>query len=262
MNATLPLADTHVHLLAGLDDGPRDEDEALALCRQLVAEGVRTATALAHQNAMFPDNSPTKIAEATTQLVKLLAEKNIPLTVCPTGEVVLSDDLVSRWTNNELQSVGGAKKYLLVEMPHRAFLDPRPAATALRKLGVRMIVAHAERYEPMLFDPGFTAECIASGCLVQVTTDAFTMASERESAALREWGTRGMIHLLGSDGHRIDYRRPQWRDGYRIFQRMVGAPTAEKVGSIWGSAVLQGLNVNPPAPKPRQKSWFNRMFGF
>ena len=41
---------------------------------------------------------------------------------------------------------------------------------------------------------------------------------------------------------------------------MVGAQAAEKVGSIWGSAVLQGLNVNPPAPKPRQKSWFNRMF--
>ncbi len=262
MNATLPLADTHVHLLAGLDDGPRDTDEALALCRQLVAEGVRTATALAHQNAMFPDNTPAKITEATAHLVNLLKEKNIPLAVYPTGEVVLSDDLVARWLNNELQSVGGAKKYLLVEMPHGAFLDPRPAATALRKLGVRMIVAHAERYEQMLLDPNYTSECIAAGCLIQVTTEAFSMASDRESAALKEWATRGMIHLLGSDGHRIDFRRPQWRDGFRLFQRMVGAPAAEKVGSIWGSAVLQGLNVNPPAPKPRQKSWLNRMFGF
>jgi protein-tyrosine phosphatase len=261
MPESMPLADTHVHLLAGLDDGPRDTDEALALCRQLVAEGVRTATALAHQNDMFPDNTPQKITEATAALVKLLAERKIPLGVCPTGEVVLSDNLVTRWTNGELQSVGGAKKYLLVEMPHRAFLDPRPAATALRQLGVRMIVAHAERYEPMLHDPGFTEQCIAAGCLIQVTTDAFTMASDRELAALREWGTRGMIHLLGSDGHRIDYRRPQWKDGFRIFQRLVGAPAAEKVASIWGSAVLQGLNVNPPAPKPKQKTWFGKMFG-
>jgi protein-tyrosine phosphatase len=261
MPEQLPLADTHVHLLAGLDDGPRDDDEALALCRQLVAEGVRTATALAHQNATFPDNSPEKITAATTRLVAMLAEKKIPLNVCPSGEVVLSDDLVTRWTNNELQSIGGTKKYLLVEMPHRVFLDPRPAATALRKLGVRMIVAHAERYEQMLLDPGFTEQCISAGCLIQVTTDAFLMANDREAAALREWGTRGMIHLLGSDGHRIDFRRPQWKDGFRIFQRMVGAPTAEKVASIWGSAVLQGLNVNPPAPKLRQKSWFGKMFG-
>ena len=31
----LPLADTHVHLLAGLDGGPRSDDEAVALCDAL-----------------------------------------------------------------------------------------------------------------------------------------------------------------------------------------------------------------------------------
>ena len=51
-----PLADTHVHLLAGRDDGPRTMDEAVAMCRMLVAEGVRHATALAHQNDDYPEN--------------------------------------------------------------------------------------------------------------------------------------------------------------------------------------------------------------
>ena len=38
-----PLADTHVHLLAGLDDGPPTEDEAVAMCRMLVSEGATLA---------------------------------------------------------------------------------------------------------------------------------------------------------------------------------------------------------------------------
>ena len=36
---------------------------------------------------------------------------------------------------------------------------------------------------------------------------------------------------------------------------------AERVAGIWGTAVLQGLPVNPPAPKPPTSSWFGRLFG-
>src|SRR5207253_10125208 len=57
----VPLADTHVHLLAGLDDGPPTEDVAVAMCRMLVAEGARHATALAHQNPNWPDSSPQRL---------------------------------------------------------------------------------------------------------------------------------------------------------------------------------------------------------
>ena len=257
----LPLADTHVHLLAGLDDGPRTDDEALAICKQLAADNVRSATALAHQNPSYPDNTPERIQTAAKELAARLLEKKIPLSVVPTGEVVLSDDLVARYQDRRLQSVGGAGKYLLVEMPHRVFLDPRPAALKLKQLGVRMIVAHAERYEPMLHDPQFTIDCIASGCLIQVTAEAFSDFDERDSLALREWAERGMIHLLGTDAHRLDFRPPRMREGYRALQRWIGPAAAERIGSIWGGAVLQGLNVNPPPPKPRQKSWLNRLFG-
>jgi protein-tyrosine phosphatase len=55
-----PLADTHVHLLAGLDDGPRDPAEAAAMCRALAAEGVRYASALAHQNESWRRSRPGK----------------------------------------------------------------------------------------------------------------------------------------------------------------------------------------------------------
>ena len=64
----VPLADTHVHLLAGRDDGPRDAAEALAMCRMLVAEGARSATALAHQNTTYPANTPDALRAAAVEL--------------------------------------------------------------------------------------------------------------------------------------------------------------------------------------------------
>jgi protein-tyrosine phosphatase len=256
-----PLADVHVHLLAGLDDGPRDPGEAEAMCHMLVADGVAHATALAHQNPSWPDNTPERIRTAADSLKAMLAEKKIPLAVYPTAEVVLTSTLVEDWKAGKLVSVSDQKKYLLVEEPHKLFLDYRLAANELRGLGIRVIVAHAERYPELLHDPELTALWIKAGCLIQVSTQALAAPSAYDEPALKEWATRGMIHLLGTDGHRTDFRPPRYAAGYRRLEKWVGAPAAERIGGIWGSAVLQGLPVNPPPPKEKTKSWFTKLFG-
>src|SRR5436305_12670162 len=113
----LPSADTHVHLLAGLDDGPRDADEARAMARMLVAEGCRFATALAHQNPHFPDNAPDRLRAATAELAPDLAAQKIPLTVYPSAEVMLGPDTRADWRAGRLLSLRRPGKRLLVEMP-------------------------------------------------------------------------------------------------------------------------------------------------
>ncbi len=57
----IPLIDIHCHLLAGLDDGPATQEEALAMCRLAYAEGTRMAAATAHQNDHWPDVTPERI---------------------------------------------------------------------------------------------------------------------------------------------------------------------------------------------------------
>ena len=47
------MIDTHVHILPGVDDGPATMEEALALARVLVQEGVHTAIATPHFNDLF-----------------------------------------------------------------------------------------------------------------------------------------------------------------------------------------------------------------
>ncbi|HET6576003.1 MAG TPA: CpsB/CapC family capsule biosynthesis tyrosine phosphatase [Fimbriiglobus sp.] len=258
----LPLADTHVHLLAGLDDGPRDADEALAMCRMLVAEGCRAATALAHQNPSWPENDANRLTAAAAELSAQLAERKVPLTVVPTGEVMLSPELVADWKAGRLLSYGGHGKFLLVEMPHGLYVDVRPFAAELRPLGVRLVVAHAERYDELLHDPGEADRLIAAGCLIQVTASELAgPSSGRVERSLRDWARRGVIHLLGTDGHRLGGREPRMKAGYEALARWVGRSAADRAGGIWGMAVLQGLPVNVPQPMPKPRSWFARLFG-
>jgi protein-tyrosine phosphatase len=257
-----PLADTHVHLLAGLDDGPPTPDVAIAMCRFLLAEGARHATALAHQNDGYPANTAEHIRVASIGLTANLAAKGIPLHVYPTGEVMLSPSLVEDWEAGTLLSVGDRGQWLLVEMPHGTFLDVLPLAESLRPLGLRLIIAHAERYADLLHDPVLAEKWIEAGCLLQVTAHA--VAEPRDAAtekALKLWATAGFMHLLGSDGHGIDWRRPVLAAGFEQLRKWAGRGPAERIASLWGVAVLQGLPVEVPPPRPPSRSWFTRLFG-
>jgi protein-tyrosine phosphatase len=257
-----PLADTHVHLLAGLDDGPSTPDVALAMCRMLVAEGARHATALAHQHAAYPENTADHLRHAASLLAAELAEKAVPLSVYPTGEVMLSPTTFEDWQSGKLLSVGDHNRLLLVEMPHGAFVDVLPLAESFRPFGIRLIIAHAERYGELLDDLELTAKWIAAGCLIQVTARALAEPWEAGmEKSLKRWVQGGFVHLIGSDGHGIDRRRPVLAGGFGRLAGWVGRATAERIAGLWGVAVLQGLPVNVPPPQPPPRSWFTRLFG-
>jgi protein-tyrosine phosphatase len=258
----LPLVDTHVHLLAGLDDGPPTPDVALAMCRMLVSEGVRHATSLAHQNEGYPDNTPDRLCAASSQLISDLALVGIPLTVYPTAEVMLTPTTFEDWRAGNLLTVGNHGKWLLVEMPYRGCLDILPIADAFRSFGIRLIVAHAERYRELIEDHALTAQWIAAGCLIQVTAQAIAEPWDSTTdQSLERWATGGFIHLLGSDGHGIERRLPLLAAGYNRLKKWVGRNAAERIGSEWGLAILQGKSVEVPAPKPPSRKWFTRLFG-
>src|SRR5205807_7082515 len=140
--------------LAGLDDGPRSRGDAIEMCRQMAAEGVVACAALAHQSERWPDNTPERIRYAVRELAADLRAAGVPMELHPAAEVAASPDVDDRWRDGSLLSVADRGQYLLLEMPHRLYVDLRPVARALVAAGVKPIVAHAERTPELLHEPG------------------------------------------------------------------------------------------------------------
>jgi len=252
----IPLVDLHCHLLAGLDDGPRDREAALAMCRLACEQGTRMVAATAHQNPRYPENSPERIRSATRELAESLRAENLPLQVFPSAEVMAQPDLLDSFEAGELLGVGGQPGYLLVEMPDGACVDIGYLVERLSSQGVRPILAHPERHEEVLHTPGVIEELIASGCLVQVSSASITHPrSLAERRALRGWLRRGIVHLIGSDGHSVRRRPPLLAAAYAEIVRCVGTSAADRICSTNGMAVLQGLPIRTSAPKPLRRSW-------
>lgn len=247
----IPLVDTHCHLLAGLDDGPQTPDEALSMCEDMLAEGVQMSVAIAHQNHHYPGNTPDVIRSATKALAERLRAEQVPLTVVPCAEVMMHPALEASWQQGELLSVGDHRQYLLVEMPHGVFVDLGPTAVRLRAQGVQLVVAHAERYPDLLHSAGLVEQWIEAGCLIQASSGGITDARSRaDTKAVKAWFQRGIVHVLGSDGHSPMHRPPRLAAAYHQVVEWVGAPAADRICSTNGMALLQGLPLRVAPPRP------------
>jgi protein-tyrosine phosphatase len=257
----IPLVDMHCHLLAGVDDGPRTDEEALEMCRIAYSEGIRLSAALAHQNEQWSAVTPQLIRDRVARLVGAVREAKVPLSIFPCAEVMAHPDMEAAWQWGDLLSVADRGSYLLVEMPHGLFVDLRQIIQRFRCTGVRIVLAHPERQPELLHDPGRIEQFIEAGCLVQVSSGSVTDPLTREDEkALRDWFRRGIVHVMGSDGHSPRRRRPRMADAYNQVARWAGFNVADRVFTTNATAIVHGLPLHIPRPEPRSVRWFGRFW--
>jgi protein-tyrosine phosphatase len=254
----VPLVDIHCHLLAGVDDGPRTMDDALQMCALAYGEGVRLIAAGAHQNRRWAEVTPERIRNATALLETALRAQGSGMTVFPCGEIMAQPETHRHWEEGKLLSVADRGQYLLLEMPRGVFVDLIPTVKKLRRMGLRAILAHPEREAEYLHEPDLIEAMIEAGCLVQVSAASITDSKSKvERHALRRWCRRGIVHLLGSDGHSPRKRPPLLAAAYHQVSNWVGPAHADRIASSNGLAVVHGLPLRVPRPKPaRAVSWW------
>jgi protein-tyrosine phosphatase len=247
----IPLVDTHCHLLAGLDDGPQTPQDAIQMCRIAWDQGTRAIAAVAHIGQQWPGVTPGRILDATRQLVAQLDRIGLPLAVFPAAEVMARPDLEDAWQRGDLLTMANRGSYLLIELPPRVLVDARELVSRVVALGVHPILAHPERDPELRRRAGAIEELIRLGCLIQVSAESIAHPPSRADARLlKRWLRQGLVHLVGSDGHRPTTRPPWMADAYNRIARWAGAAIANRVCSTNGLMVLEGLPLRRPSRTP------------
>jgi protein-tyrosine phosphatase len=258
------IADMHCHLLAGLDDGPKERAEALEMCRLLAEQGVGAVLALAHQNEHYPKVTPDLIRAGAQALKEDVRAHRLPVAVFPGAEVMVHPATLESVDQKQYLTVADAGHYLLIELPHGLFIDLRETVYGLVQRGIRPILAHPEQVGELLFSERMAEELIRLGCLFQLSTGNVTQAPNRQHAqAVKAWVRRGFVHVVGSDGHSPGRRPPLLAEGCRILAQWIGPQAADRLCGLNAMAILQDLplRIDPPQA-PRTLYWFvKRWFG-
>ncbi len=202
-------SDLHLHVLPGVDDGPDDLGEALALATDSVADGTTVAVATPHiRPGYVTDVSELPVRVAELQLA--LAREHIPLELRVGGE--LAHGMVERLSHHELETIAQGPpdaRWILLEAPFFGFGPAfHDAAGELRERGFGVVIGHPERSARLGEDLASLRHEVLYGSALQVNvwTIAGRHGEEARDIALR-LVREGLAAVVASDAH-ADWRRP------------------------------------------------------
>lgn len=216
------MVDFHSHVLPGIDDGSANVAQSLQMLRCAGSQGVRVMAATPH---FYPvKDIPEAFLKRRDAAVSLLCaelDRNDSVPALLLGaEVYYFQGMGHCAQLLDLQL--GQTGMLLLEMPYTVWTDSmfREIASIQEKTGLRVVLAHVERYLPIYKQSGFWKRLGELDVLLQFNAEFFLSHWTRRTA-LHLLG-QGKIHLLGSDCHNLSDRAPNLGEAVATIRRKLG----------------------------------------
>lgn len=221
--------DCHSHVVPSGDDGAATVEDGLALCHGAARHGTGVLFATPH---VWPHFALTDEREEEVRKAFERMRRHAPLDLRLGFELTPSRALLAE--DPQRYVLEGTDR-VLMEVPFTGPADlVFELAAHVESAGLRPVVAHPERTEAVLDDPGIAGELAARGWAVQVNATSLT---GRHGPEIEELGWRlvetGVATLVASDGHRTT--RPAELDGaYRLVRDRIG----ERALSLFDGSAL------------------------
>jgi protein-tyrosine phosphatase len=252
------MVDLHCHILPGLDDGPDNMEQSLAMAEDAIADGITHVVATPHASEEYLFDF-AKVRRVRDELQARLGDRLRLATGCdfhlnPENLAALRED-APRFCINQ-------HDYLLVEF--NEFSIPPSMEQTLHELqlaGLRPIITHPERNGILRAQTDRLRNWVRLGCFIQITANALTgtFGAGAQKDAMR-WLAGGIVHFVASDGHNRRSRPVRLRPAYDLIAAEFGVEQAEALCHENPLAAWEGreLPYVPEVEEPvaRKKRFF------
>jgi protein-tyrosine phosphatase len=259
------MIDIHSHPLPGVDDGARDFEVAVEMCRVSAQDGVTHLVATPHSNYSYTFD-PDINRQLLTDLQKEVGESPKLLLGC---DFHLSYDNIQTCAQNSKDFTINQTSYLLVELPDQFIPDHITRVYYdIQVAGLKPIITHPERNSLLQRKPDLLELWVSNGCLVQVTAQSYTGGfGSRARKFSEQLLDGGLVHFFASDAHDVIRRPPILSPCYRKLAKEKGEEIADLLLQKNPEAVIKGLPM-PPQPDwtgsgdgVRKRSWYSFLRG-
>ena len=231
----MKLSDIHTHILPKFDDGSSKSSESLEMLRALYEQGVSRVVVTPHFYASKDEpraflsrraEAEAHLANRLDQFLRIngrLGKDGLP--VLYLGAEVEFFSAMSLCPELDEMCIRGTK-YLLVEMPFDKWTSAMLGELYClkKKRGITPIIAHIDRYFRFFALP-MLDEMIANGLIIQCNAAAFLKIGAR--GRVLKLLSSGKIHLLGSDCHNMQDRRPRMDEACSVIETRLGISPIE-----------------------------------
>jgi protein-tyrosine phosphatase len=246
--------DIHCHVLPGLDDGARDEAEALAMAAAACRDGTGSVIATPHQLGGNAGVTPAAIRAGVADLNRALAAAGIPLTVLPGADVRIEPELPFLLKRGAVLTLADRGRHVLLELPHGVYLPLEPLLAALRKQGLTGILSHPERNQGIVARPAVIADVVRAGGLIQITAASLLGGFGGAARRVAEFCVRErLVHFVASDAHDTSRRPIGLAAAHAAIAALADPGLADAVAIENPGRVADGLEVAAPRGAERRR---------
>ena len=201
-------ADVHCHILCGVDDGSRSKEMSVSMLRQAAREGVEAMILTPHFFAGRSVITKDDIHKKTEELSEICLREGIGIELYPGAELYYTEEADEALKRGEVPTLNDTNR-LLVEFSTDALnVSIVNAVKMISGLGYVPVIAHVERYEHVIYEPGRVEVLRDLGAEIQVNVP--TLAAERRSP-IRPFAEklikRQLVDYLGTDAHDDEMRK-------------------------------------------------------
>jgi protein-tyrosine phosphatase len=226
--------DVHSHVVPSGDDGANSVEEGLELCQSAAEHGTTVLFATPHLWPMLPmppereEQIRAAHAEMAPEAARFGLDLRLGFELTPSPALLTEDP--HRFRLGDLPAV-------LMEVPFNGSLRlAERLGEHIEGAGLVPVIAHPERSEAVLADPGLAADLHERGWLLQLNATSIIgyHGPDIEATAWRLLED-GLAGLVASDGHR--HARPAHvDDAYRSVKERLG----ERADALFDGSALPG----------------------
>ena len=197
------MKDLHCHLLYGIDDGSKSQEESIKLLKQMEKEGITECILTPHyiEESEYTCNNKEK-EKLLKELQKKVKEENINIKLYLGNEAFITTNFIQLIKKGEIRTLNKSK-YLLFEFPMRQIYNNTGyIVNELVSNGYIPVLAHPERYAAFQKHPNLLEEYLRTGLLLQGNfTSLFGKYGKTAQKTLKLLLKKKWITFLGSDTH-------------------------------------------------------------
>lgn len=232
------MIDVHSHVLPQVDDGSSSLEETIRMLSLAYEQGIRTVFATPHYHQGRHQYSKTKLYE-TLEVVREAIKEELPGLFLLLGqEIQYFDGICDALKTGEALTMGDSRGVLVEFQYTDSWNTIFQGARKLLQARYHPIVAHVERYQA-LREPGMLDELIHAGAVIQMNYHSLEGNFwNKDTHWCRSQVLEGRIHLLGTDAHNMENRRPDLSGAMKWLDKKCPARQVKKMTEINAKKLL------------------------
>lgn len=236
--------DIHSHILPGIDDGASDARESKHMLRMAAEQGILKIIATPHCSAYFKRTAPRKIISICKKAEAWARECIHPKFKIYAGqEILCTADNLEQIKRRKILTLAGSRYLLLEFMTGMSYTDMYRSVREVMATQYVPVLAHVERYRA-LREEGRIEELLQTGAKMQMNYGA---VGGKWHDGRTKWCRRmlkeGNIHVLGTDMHNTEGRKPDTEAAMRWMQKHLEEEYLEELCYKNAERIVQNVTI-------------------